>query len=619
MPTFSFKEEGTSSDTKQIWNLLSKQILTPFAPKFKIYNYQKFLPKTKNANGAPSVDISHCPSPRRSCSKIKFLNSFTGFRLKGGEEPLVSTSRRRAAKKASVRFDLRVASPRDRDVSSLLRQPELVTEGDKENGSNTGKKETSNKPRYLSFQDLDLPNTSIEKPASRQRKNSMFEHPIERLLDDVDGNATYIKSPGDDRSEKDTQSTSNYKPKSCISDIDLSIIRRTRRRDAAAPVVQQEKKIDYNQIYPIRRRSCTCRDCGANKKLIKSNTIFLAEDFELLRRNLRKNEDKGRKPDLITIFGRKFRHKTSISGGSDQPPKRKLAKKMLQILQINSVLRRFAKRPQGPSTENDLEGAITNPTVLTSEPSFKASRCDSLEKESSVRMENGATNNDKLTYRSHENLSVSGNITNRNESCYNTSRLVSPLPRAKQNELIFIAQHSEDSLSSDRQLDRRSLNELSEDFGQVNNLKPSDDQPSTLLLESASKAGSLCEVTSNVIESEILQGKYKSAAKVSLRGMLNTPDHCLPMSTDITEADVTNDYKKSVLGMKKLDLNSQNSLMSTSKTKAQTNEFERQVREVIQKTRKHIGLKPLVDENSFENNDPKWILSPKSCKLPSLE
>lgn len=525
-----------------------------------------------------------------------------------------------------MRFNLKSVSPRKRDVIKVLRQNELFPEPDKAVNQTTDGAKNPRSFRFLSYNNLEFPGIENDN-SERPRRLSMAELPIERLLDDVDENV-------DDKSERDNLSVSNSRPRSMIFDTELSLIRRTRfytmkKKDTASLVIQ-EKPSDNTDTFPIRRKSCTCRDCGVSKKLAKTNTIFLEEDLDLLKGKPRKRgfnkEKEVTKPNLMALLGKNLRSNTSFSDSSDRGGRRKVAKKMLQIFQMNRVLRSFTSKktthsltvlPTVASISKLEENTEAQPAGVLFQK-IKDSRRTSSGLESTGKGAMLSTERDKCNLKSHRgqegNASCSGLATTNNESMSN-SRLMSPMNRTRVYENKTIAEEKELMQSSHKKIVTNgvSLNELAEDFGDNESKVPSINKQQSSILESVRKEN---QTPNNKrmehLDPQILKEKLE-AQRMSNRGSLKSREVTSPSSNRLDTVS-----SKRVLSLKIGMLSPPANFENFFQKKPATDlEFERQVRDVIAKTRKHIDL-PNKENIITTNYNPKWFASPKE-KLPSLE
>lgn len=562
---------------------------------------------------------------------LDFTSQLRGRNLHDNTAP---NTEHQSLKKGNVRFSIRSISPRDRDADSLFRQNALASETERMTDSATKKDEEAHPPmKFLSSTDLDFlvpgkNNTEFN------RKNSMHELPIERLLDDVDGNAMYIPIQSGENMEKDARSPSNAGPKKSVflDNIDMTLIRRTRfygmssKKEASA--LTQEKPIDFNDTYLLRRKSCACRECGCCNKLAKASTIFLAEDFDVLRG---KSTRRRKKPGLLTIIENNLKHKPSLSGSSDKPARRKVAKKIFQIFQINRVLRRFTTldKKKQESASKDETTDINDQQTAPAGQNSTTSRCLSSGKESVDKVEILSTDRDThllRTQRSRGTCTGNGNMTTANETCQN-SRMISPTPIPRDHETLAIAEETEGTfVSQNKETVPISLNELREDFDEKENKNDNingNHNPSSLNTQfSIRKEKPVPEVTRLNLNSKVMRDKLR-LPKQRLDRLVSGRETATYATTLHTEGELDGDNTKYNYSStrKREGLNtSQNILSSNIKQKyASENDFEKQVRQVVLKTRKNIGLTPKGNGDNSGTYDPRWFLSPNQSKLPSLQ
>ena len=598
--------------------MLSKQILTPFAPKFKLYDYQKFLPQQKTVNSRTLVEGGNGSATFKRSSRSRMSGYLSNIRERNMNE---TAAHQHSNRKVSVRFNIGSSSPKGKRSN---KQHGLLADQEKIMNLTQDNTKDSTAFRFLSSNDIELLSAETNRP-ERPRKMSMIELPIERLLDEIEDQSAPC---GDDKSEKGS-TVSTARQRSLILDTEQSIIRRSRltgftRKKEVPSLVIQEKASDRNEILRIRRKSCTCCDCGISKKLAKANTIFLAEDLDILKGiPRRKKLNKASGKDLLSLFKKNLNPGASLSSNSVKGGRRKVANKMMQIIQMNRTLRIFGSKPAANSLlALPNPGSVNELTEITPVNAWRRlSRCHNTTtgKESLGKPDIFLTEKGERSVRSHRIrggfASVSGIVT-ANESCCN-SQAMSPANKTKlQENAVTIEEKQLQPQFKEKIVPKNiSLNELSEDFSERELKSVRKEAAPSIIVNSARKEN---QSSDGETQNELQSQPAKENLQMPKVNKIRLPRNRRAAASS-TEGELYNALNhRTVLGSKMDIINTENTPKSFGKKeRSVSREFERHVRSVIMKTGKHIDL-PRKETNAVEYNS-KWFLSPKETRLPSLE
>ena len=233
----------------------------------------------------------------KSREKSKLQQHSSNLKQKFQLKP-IQASKSLRHKKPLVRFDVDMAfaakkslfpNPFSDDHDNLSLEDGIAFE------AYFGRKKHS---KYLVPADTTLPQVSAV--TSGHKTRSMYDLAIEHLLDQsIQSEDTLDKQINTLNSLDDRKS----RPTSLIFDIEtpitrnrMSSIKKPRRQESG--VFGDDVSIDkmsgqdrnqakvpsldklLNEERPLRRKSCTCSDCGINKKLVKNSTLVLLSDFQ---------------------------------------------------------------------------------------------------------------------------------------------------------------------------------------------------------------------------------------------------------------------------------------------------------------------------------------------------
>lgn len=210
--------------SSKMWQLVSKDILTPFAPSFKFYDYEKYLPKRRNAKKYDS----------KICSRDNFESYFTGESFQDS-------------------------------MTSLLNSPKNF-----ETGSLTERKSINKKSKeyYYSGQKI-IKDVKFNEKNEFRKKSYSFTSQKKVVFY---YNEESKKSPSSSKFDKLRKFALNNSQKSL-----QSIDTRFSLENIPSLNMNSENK---NRKEKFRRKSCTCSKCGKNGKLDKILTDFGKENLK---------------------------------------------------------------------------------------------------------------------------------------------------------------------------------------------------------------------------------------------------------------------------------------------------------------------------------------------------
>ena len=310
--TTTKEKEEPNNVHKKYWNLLSNQILDSFIDQkpTKLYSSNKF---TKNT--LPLIDLS-LDSPAKKNENYKMIHSTN--RSKGqlqDDSPLYFTKQASTNKK--TKFDSSVGFMPANGEYYRLSSHSIQRNSLLESSLRELCHKTDTSARLLSLNDIGIPNSDI-KPSQHNRNSSMFELEIERLLDDEDdGDFLIPRPPQDDYPKKQRSRWTGLRSKSISTNSYINFLS-SRSRKSVTNFKKSEGEASQSEIkrknLHIRRKSCSCKQCGFSSKLAKASTIFLAEDIPKKPHNRASidNESQDQKAAARSILKRNVKHKTAI-------------------------------------------------------------------------------------------------------------------------------------------------------------------------------------------------------------------------------------------------------------------------------------------------------------------
>jgi len=205
----------------QIWSFLSKEILTPFAPKFKLYNFEKYLPQ------------------------FRHKKTFFPFNKK----PSIDSPSNESIRSISEDFSVDTC----KDIKGL-KSPKIITRGSFHQESSVFKLKSCK----LLQRKLGKPSLINENLIFKKSHSFNFEQAVDLFLEPPE------KKPINSKSKLDKLRSfafSKNKPSQQVSkDSNFSLSK-----------LLKKPKPDFRYIF--RRKSCTCKSCGSSGKLDKIHTI----------------------------------------------------------------------------------------------------------------------------------------------------------------------------------------------------------------------------------------------------------------------------------------------------------------------------------------------------------
>ena len=478
--------------------------------------------------------------------------------------------------------------------------------------------------RMLSLNDFEIPNNNENKELQLNRNNSMFELEIQRLLEDEEedlaltqpsesGSGNQVTKSAGTRSR--SLSTINYLGRSRQSSVN--------KKKETLPPKPQIKRTNY----PVRRKSCTCKQCGQSTKLAKASTIILAEDFE--KRNLNQGSKKSKpNPQLSSpsTFKRKsfFRYSTIIPGTVLQASNR-TGNKVYQAVQLNRYVQKFSavldkKEPESAGGKVGRSSGARTLQVLgennarvkiPQSENARVIKCDTAEKKpaKSLRMvESEAVFSVQHNKRKKKTQKPDNPLSNRRYSLRSYPEIQISGSKKKSSLATVTESYGLASNLQERAEPIVSLNELSERYDQnrIETIFSTGECASSVSIQTASK---------ETIKA-LKQNPSRTVVSQDSRGNITT----IPSVTDLNGG--SHQRFDTVLPADKIILMTDPTPREriTKRQWLSENNFERKAGQVtVAKTPKKGVIRSTFYEKYGEGYNPNWHSNINDSKLPSLQ
>lgn len=694
-----FKDENTQSqaEDKIFWNVLSKKILTPLMPQFTMATFDKFISNSSRHDKTSDIYTKPSLHSKRPAQKSRIESYIDQIKPRFLEDQVVSLSDFPISpKKHFVRFDIN--SPTNSKKQFFGDSVDAYDFNSEDCILQDNQFTKNSMVKHLLVGDSRLPQHEHDHEPEPTRRQSMFELPVNHLLDDsmqmqsdVDrGGFTYTITSIDekvDRTERDKSKDRirESRAPSLLFDNEFLSTTKYRHRGSRRLSSKREANIPVNEVMsektlqliqndqPLRRKSCSCRDCGYIPKMAMASTLFLAQDILLLRRLITKEAEEApcapkRKADVLGDLARNYIQKLNLSASAEQSMKRRIAMRLAKYFHLGKAIRMVTHNQQHPLQMLEHSRTLRNFTssnsqMMTASPRLKRGYTSQispiimrtksgLSKHSSSGVETPVSESrSPTTVRKEETFGPKFTFLSNedNEHLSMEEGRKQSTPKAHEEESN---RENYTSISTQKIGPYKSLS-LFKGFDDAMKIEEKENENNETPLSEAKTRGSYdhqgpkpsrfsnAAENSQLVRTKTLYSKLQGETE-SPPHMQNPTDQTISRSSSkkilLLEHDLMTiakgnqvDTPDSHSAMKKFTiLNRTRTLHADSNDLIQPNsgrsnkDIDRSVREVIAKTGKHHGLLLHLEdqdkESKFKKQSPsKRFLSPRATVLPPLE